>query len=250
MPRLLIYSETHWLAIFLLVAAGVLVWRSRYWAAGSIAVFAVGGFLLTHAPLTVGDGPSGVPSWLVALALGGFALAGIWLIATKGWSFWVATSLAAVGLLGLGGWIEAGLGAGFMEVYRSAIGLQFVRPWWLLLLAFVPVVVLMARRSLSGLGPVRKWVAMACRCLRVACLAAALAEPRVKRTSEHVTVIFVIDRSYSIPQDLVEPDPATIAEGKKPEPIDRRWLRLREFVDQAVQHRGAARRNDRAGVIL
>jgi hypothetical protein len=50
--------------------------------------------------------------------------------------------------------------------------------------------------------------------------------------------------------DLVEPDPAALADGKKPEPIDRRWLRLREFVDQAVQKRGPARRNDRAGVIL
>lgn len=250
MPRLLTYSESHWFAILVLIAAGILVWRRWYGVAVVTAVFAAGGLLLTGLTLTVGDGPSHVPSWLVALAASGFLLAGVWLAATKGWSYRLAASLFALGLFGLGGWVEADLGAGVMEVYRSAVGLQFVRPWWLLLLGFVPVVVLMARRSLSGLGPVRKWVAITTRCLIVACLAAALAEPRVKRTSEHVTVLFLIDRSYSIPQDLVEVDPATVADGKKREPIDRRWLRLREFVDLAVQKRGPAHRNDRAGVIL
>ena len=220
MPRLLIYSETHWLAILLLIAAGVLVWRRRFWTAAFATIFAAGGLLLTHSNLIVGDGPSHVPTWIVGLATGGLILVGIWLAATKGWSFWLASSLVAFGLFGLGSWCEADLGAGLMEVYRSAIGLQFVRPWWLLLLGFVPVVVLMARRSLSGLGPVRKWFAIAARCLIVTCLAAALAEPRVKRTSEHVTVLFVIDRSYSIPQDLVDPDPALLAARKKWDPLE------------------------------
>ena len=93
-----------------------------------------------------------------------------------------------------------------MEAVRALRGLEFVRPWWLLLLVLVPVVFLMSRRSLSGLGPVRKWVAVGLRATIIALLAVALAEPRVRRTSENVTVIFVLDRSLSVPPEL---DPST-----------------------------------------
>src|SRR5436190_89794 len=116
MPRLLIFAETHWLAILLLVAAGALVWRKWYWAAGYALIFAVGGLLLTDAKLTLGDNPSHVPPWLVGLAVLALFLAAVWLAFTKGWSFRLAASLAALGAFGLGGWLEADLGAGLMEV--------------------------------------------------------------------------------------------------------------------------------------
>ena len=82
---------------------------------------------------------------------------------------------------------------------------EFVRPWWLVLLGFVPLVVLMSRRSLSGLGPVRKWLAITARAAGVACLAMALAEPRLRRESETVTVLFVVDRSFSKTRTRVPP---------------------------------------------
>src|SRR5439155_12110995 len=87
------------------------------------------------------------------------------------------------------------------ELVRGVRGLELVRPWWLALLAVVPAVVLVARRSLRGLGPFRKWFAISLRSLVVALLVVALAEPRVRRTTENVTVIFVIDRSLSVPPD-------------------------------------------------
>ena len=124
-------------------------------------------------------------------------------------------------------------------------GLELVRPWWLALLAVVPVVVLIARRNLRGLGPFRKWFAISLRSLVVVLLAVALAEPRVRRTTENVAVIFVIDRSLSVP-----PDPDPLRRGPDGEPLDRRWERVTRFVNDAVQFRGPAHRSDRAGVIL
>src|SRR5690606_28484558 len=59
------------------------------------------------------------------------------------------------------------------------------------------------------------------------------------------TVLFVVDRSLSIPQEI---DPATLsADGGA---TDLRWRRVQDFVNGAVANRGPGRRNDRAGAIL
>ena len=71
----------------------------------------------------------------------------------------------------------------------------------------------------------------------------ALAEPRFGRPTDEVTVIFVIDRSLSVPVDVDLDKPVTEQE-------DRRWTRIREFVENAVKTKGAKHLNDQAGVIL
>ena len=99
------------------------------------------------------------------------------------------------------------------------------------------------RSSLAGLGPTRKWLAIGARVLGVAVVVMALAEPRIRRPSEYVTVLFVVDRSFSVPQDLDPDRPPT-------EPVDRRWVRTRSFIEEAVAKRGPTKRNDQAGLIL
>ncbi|MEM9373113.1 MAG: VWA domain-containing protein, partial [Planctomycetota bacterium] len=62
-----------------------------------------------------------------------------------------------------------------------------VLSWWL------------SRRSLSGLGHVSRWAALAARVAAIALLAAALAEPQLREESESVAVTVVVDASRSIP---------------------------------------------------
>ena len=251
MYRLTDFLGHHWVAAACLLAAAVLAARALLrpgrtaaaLAAALLAAFAFGGLTLSTVQVTW-FGPEWSVGWLVlAAAGGGLVVAAVVLLFSNRWSFAAGVGLTAVALLGHGGLAETELSQGTVEVGRSVRGLEFVRPWWLVLLVLVPVVVLLARRSLGGLGPVRKWLAIGARALVVACLVLALAEPRVRRPSDDVTVLFVIDRSLSVPEDVDYSAPAT-------ERVDRRWERVRLFVDQAVRQRGPEHRNDLAGVIL
>jgi uncharacterized membrane protein len=113
------------------------------------------------------------------------------------------------------------------------------------LLVCVPAVFVISRRSLSGLGPIRRWVAVGTRALVLTLLVVALAEPRLRRSSENVTVLFVIDRSLSVP-----PDYDFNQRDSAGDPLDRRWERVRRFVNDTVRLRGPDHRDDQAGVIL
>lgn len=172
-------------------------------------------------------------AWLVAML--------VVLLRTGRWSFRLAV-VASVVFVGSLGYLFAD---SVRVAVRAAGGLEVTHPWWLLLLALVPLVPLFAWNNLRGLGRTRKWLAVALRSLTVALLALALAEPRVRLTTENATVIFVIDRSFSVP-----PDPDPTRRGPDGDPGDRRWERVKSFVDEAVRFRGPDHRDDRAGVIL
>ncbi len=78
--------------------------------------------------------------------------------------------------------------------------LQFDSPWWLLLFPIgAALVVLAARKSLAGLGPVSNATAIALRLLALLLAAAALAEPSYRLTSKGLTLIVVSDVSRSVP---------------------------------------------------
>ena len=231
------YFETHWLGVALLLLSALLLYVGRRtWlgrlGAGDMAFYALGGLLFSEGGFTLFRFIEWYELFLAVTAVGFFVIALV-LFFTRAWSFWVAITFGGIFALGRGAWTEAPTGEAVMNAARALRGLEFVRPWWLLLLVFVPVVVMMGRRSLSGLGPIRKWFAVSARALIVALLAMACAEPRIKRQSDNLTVLFVIDRSYSIPQDSDPVDPT------KPNAplVDRRWNRLREFVDEAVRYR-------------
>lgn len=253
MPRRLIeLVETHWLAASLLAIAALLILAlvargrkplfRRYIIVG-VSLFALGGLLMTGRSWDGFFGRIDFSELLVLLALGGLALLAAALIGFRRWSQRFAKTCACLLVIGLGGMLESEFGVSLAEAWRSVRGLHFVQPWWLLLLVFVPFVVLIARRSLSGLGPVRKWLAIAARSGVVAALVLALAEPRFGRPTDRVTTIFAIDRSLSVPQDVDLTLPVS-------EQVDRRWLRIARFVEAAVNGKGAAHRHDQAGVIL
>ncbi len=76
---------------------------------------------------------------------------------------------------------------------------QFETPGCLALLAVVPLVVVLSRRSLAGLGIVRAVLAVIARVLVIACLVLSLAGLQGVRLSDRLSVLFLVDRSRSIP---------------------------------------------------
>ena len=108
--------------------------------------------------------------------------------------------------------------------------LGFVQPWYLTLLALLPVLWLFSFRSLSGLGRYRRLLALAFRTLVFALIVAALAEVQTLRTSDKLTVTYLLDQSESIP-------------------VAQRQAML-DYVRQAVARHRRADREDCAGVIV
>ncbi|MDH3718939.1 MAG: hypothetical protein OES79_12540, partial [Planctomycetota bacterium] len=106
----------------------------------------------------------------------------------------------------------------------------FDSPWYLLLAGVLPLLWVFSYHSLAGLGSVRRAVAIAWRTLVMLLLILAIADMRLVRISDRLTVIYLLDQSESIPR------PARVA--------------MVEYTRRAVQeHRDAARR-DRAAVIV
>jgi len=89
-----------------------------------------------------------------------------------------------------------------MPGLTDTYGLRFAQPSWLAAAVLVIPVIWMGVRSLGQLGRTRRIVSIALRVLVVALLAAILARPEITRTSKHVTVIAVVDRSRSVPAPL------------------------------------------------
>src|SRR5687767_5238971 len=82
---------------------------------------------------------------------------------------------------------------------------------WLLLAALViggPLVVLLGMRSLSGLGPVRKWVAIGTRLLVLLMLVLIIGGLRWQRQHKNLEVIFLKDVSESTKQVKDFPGPS------------------------------------------
>ena len=251
MLRPIDFLETRWFALALLAAAAafgvrVALRRPRPVSAGfafSLGMLGLGGATLAGAAFNLFEYRVTAAELLAGAAVVGLVVAGFVLLFARVWSYWLGVALAGALLIGFGAWITKPASIGLADAGTSLRGLEFVRPEWLALLVFVPMVFYVSRRSLSGLGPTRKWVAISARALVIALLAMALAEPRLRRQSEHVTVLFVVDRSFSVPQDLDPSKPAT-------EAADRRWNKVREFMENAVARRGTDRRHDQAGLIL
>ncbi|MGE0706825.1 MAG: VWA domain-containing protein [Planctomycetota bacterium] len=82
----------------------------------------------------------------------------------------------------------------------------FGQPRYLLLLPFlVPVVIALAGRSLAGLGPGRRRLALGLRLGLVATIVLALAEVEWRGPAAAVEAVLVVDRSASIPSSCEQP---------------------------------------------
>jgi uncharacterized membrane protein/Mg-chelatase subunit ChlD len=187
--------------------------------------------------------PASVAVWVVIAATVLLFVLLMLLVMAGAWSRSLAAATAVLGLLGFGGMWLPPAGAALAEVGRTLAGVEWLAPWWLLLLALLPLFVLLALPRLNRLEP-RPWIALALRCLGVAALALALAEPRLRQANEHVTVLFVVDRSQSIPE---EPGADPNDPGKR---VDLRANRVRDFINNAVRQRGAGHERDQAGLIV
>jgi uncharacterized membrane protein/Mg-chelatase subunit ChlD len=78
---------------------------------------------------------------------------------------------------------------------------RFELPGFLALLAVLPLLLVFSIRSLAGLGGMRRILAIAMRCAVVLCMVLALAGMQRSRTREAVSVLFLLDRSNSIPRE-------------------------------------------------
>jgi uncharacterized membrane protein len=108
--------------------------------------------------------------------------------------------------------------------------LVFNNPWYLLLLAILPVMWWFSFGSLSGLGRWRRLMAIGLRTLVVLLIVAALAEMQYQRTSDKLTVIYLLDQSLSIP------------EARRDAMID--------YVNASIRDQRKAEKGDRAAVIV
>jgi uncharacterized membrane protein len=184
--------------------------------------------------------------WTAGAALAAlFAMLLLVLISGR-WSAWLGYALGGLALLGLGGLSAEAASRGLAETGKVLIRLEPLQPFWLLLLGLVPVIIYLSFRSLAGLRPVRRWVAIGLRCLLVILLTLALAEVRLRHQNEKVTVLFLVDRSLSIPEDT-----DTEANPQAPQNrFDRRWQRIKKFINESVEKRGPGHKYDQAGVIV
>jgi uncharacterized membrane protein/Mg-chelatase subunit ChlD len=104
----------------------------------------------------------------------------------------------------------------------------FDRPWYLCLLVLLPLLWMFSYRSLAGLGPNRRFVAIYLRTLVLTMFTFAAAEMQAVLTSEKLTVIYLLDQSLSIPETRREA--------------------MIQYVNAAIrEHR---KQDDRAGVIV
>jgi uncharacterized membrane protein len=241
------FFSDHWFALVLLGMAVFLgAWLLVHWQklkiwslpillpASALALTAIGGLLL---PALWGITGTTIGIWLTMGALGVLFVMLLLVVVTSRWWAPLGYALGALFFVGLGGACTPSISQGLSEAGRTLTRLEAIQPWWLLGLGLVPLIVALSFRSLSGLGPVRRWVAIGLRCLGVILLVLALAEVRIRHENETVTVLFLVDRSLSIPEEW---DPIT--------KTDFQFDRIKKFINDSVAERKNSR--DKAGVIV
>jgi uncharacterized membrane protein/Mg-chelatase subunit ChlD len=80
----------------------------------------------------------------------------------------------------------------------------FDRPWMLVMLAGIPLLVVLSYRSLQALGRYRRMFALGYRARVLALMVLALAGVQLQRISERMTVIYLLDQSESVPKPVRE----------------------------------------------
>lgn len=88
-----------------------------------------------------------------------------------------------------------------MQTADWPVFVHLAQPGYLALLALLPLAIALGLRSLSGLGPVRRPLAVGLRCLVIATMSLALARPEWVRKTDDQTVVFAVDQSDSVPAE-------------------------------------------------
>ena len=97
------------------------------------------------------------------------------------------------------------------------------RPAWLWLLLLIPVLAVVSWRVLVAIQPARRVLVIAVRSLVILALALCLADVMYVRTTDKLTVFFLMDRSDSVKdlQEVQEQYLAAVSEQVKNNPDDR-----------------------------
>src|SRR5947209_18608212 len=214
MDRLSSLLGTYWLTYVLLAGALVLGlrWRrarqrgSASWplavSAALLGLLGVGGLLgPLLVRLQVVEDPTSWAWWVAGVPLALLFVAVLVVVSTGRWSARLGYGLCVLALLGLGGLSSAAISRAGTDAFRVVLRLEAMQPWWLLLLALIPLLIYYSYRSLAGLGPVRRWLALGLRSALVLLLILALAEVRLRHPNENLTVLFLVDRSLSVPEE-------------------------------------------------
>ena len=96
----------------------------------------------------------------------------------------------------------------------AAATVGFETPGYLVLLAIVPILVLLSFRSLAGLGGARRILALVLRSAVIVCGVFALAGAQCVEITDSLSVIFLVDRSSSVPRDQQDAAFAFISNAK------------------------------------
>ncbi len=108
--------------------------------------------------------------------------------------------------------------------------LVFNSSWYLLLLLVLPAMWWFSFHSLSGLGHWRRLFALGLRTLVLLLIVAALAEMQYQRSSDRLTVIYLLDQSLSIPEA--------------------RRAAMIGYVNASIREQRKSEQEDKAGVIV
>ena len=85
-----------------------------------------------------------------------------------------------------------------MTLLAWALPFDFEEPRWLWLCVLIPILVAASFRSLAGLDPVRRVLALLVRSALVLLVAVCLAGIQSVRRSDALTIMFLMDRSHSV----------------------------------------------------
>ena len=85
-----------------------------------------------------------------------------------------------------------------MNLLALTLPFDFDQPAWLWLCLLIPLTVVLSRRSLAGLDPVRRVMAILLRSLLILLVACCMADIVKVQRNEDLTVMFVMDRSHSV----------------------------------------------------
>ncbi|MBI4717554.1 MAG: VWA domain-containing protein [Planctomycetes bacterium] len=85
-----------------------------------------------------------------------------------------------------------------MTVLALSLPVEFEEPAWLWLMLLIPLLAAAAIRSLSGLDAPRRVLAVMARSVVIAVMACCLAGVQRVRRTDDLTVMFLMDRSYSV----------------------------------------------------
>ena len=153
------------------------------------------------------------------------------------WSAPLGYGATGVLCFGLGTLLGPLLADGLHEAGVFLCSIRVQEPWWLLLLGLIPLLFWTSYGNLISLGSTRRWIVLALRCSLIGFLALALAEVFARKPNDNVTVMFLWDRSLSMPPEIEAG-------------VDQREKRTFDFINQSVKLRGSKHANDRIGVIV